>query len=796
MYQSLKQSKTLIVLSYLLYVFVYTNDVMAQKVKGGFITGLVMTSDGRPATYSTVKISGNKSARVNKEGRYILEEVPEGMHTVTVSFVGLVDQSKTVTINAGESGAVDFVLSADGKTLDEILIIGQKYAITSKKESEYVARLPLKNLENPQVYSVVDKELIKEQMALTLEESFRNVPGAAPSKTGAGMPSFFSRGFQTSENFRNGMATYLRTGIDLAQVERVETIKGPTSTLFGAQMTSFGGIVNYVTKKPYDTFGGEASYTMGSWDMNRLTADINTPIAAAEGLLFRVNLARQKENTFQDQGNSGTILIAPSLSYQVNDKFKLSLDADFYSVRGITPAGWMIDSKLGKTSFDQLHLDYKQSLNDNSLISRQSSSNILFQADYKLSDKWLSQTKYAWGGGGYDDLYIFDMIWKTDSLVDRTLRVFTDEESARKNFQQNFIGDFYIGQFRNRVVVGLDYMSNYRKTRYDGLGYGKVPGFPPAQLYNLPGTPVIRMEAVSAVLATQNTGQNVTKEASYSAYISDVFNVTDQLSAMASLRVDRFISEGTTNTLTRIQTGKYNQTALSPKFGLVYEVLKEKVSLFANYMNGFKNVPGRIQPDGVYSVFKPQRGNQLEGGLKVELSDVFNATVSYYDIDVTNSLRTETRDKQNYTIQDGTQNSKGFEIELIGKPFRGFNYVASYGYNDNEFVSGTNAGKRAVGTPDHVFNIWASYALTTGQAKGLGLGIGNSYISKAYLDGANTFVLGAYNLLDATVFYNRPKYSIRMKANNLLDEKYWVSDGYYARPQKPFNFMASVAYKF
>ncbi|QQT27644.1 MULTISPECIES: TonB-dependent receptor [Sphingobacterium] len=795
MYHSLKNSKSLLLLFQILFFMICSGNINAQENRSGIITGRVSTTDGKSAAYSTVKLSGGRSISVDKDGRYTFENMEAGTYIITVSFVGLPEQSQTVQLADGEKKIADFVLSADGKTLDEILIIGQKYIITSKKESDYVARLPLKNLENSQVYSVVDKELIKEQMALTLEESFRNVPGAAPSKTGAGMPSFFSRGFQTSENFRNGMATYLRTGIDLAEVERVETIKGPTSTLFGAQMTSFGGIVNYITKKPYETFGGEVSYTVGSWDMNRLTADINTPVKIGDGVLFRLNLARQKENSFQDQGNNGTVLIAPSLSYQVNDRLKLTLDADFYAVRGITPAGWMIDSKLGKTSFDQLHLDYRQSLNDNSLVSKQSSSNVLFQADYKISDKWLSQTKYAWGSGGYDDLYIFDMIWKTDSLVDRTLRVFTDEESARKNFQQNFIGDFLIGKFRNRLVVGFDYMSNYRKTRYDGLGYG-TPVFAPAQLYNLPATPVIRIENVSAVLAGRNTGQNVTKEASYSAYVSDVFNVTDRLLAMASLRVDRFISEGTTNTLTRVQTGNYNQTALSPKFGLVYNVWKEKVSLFANYMNGFKNVPNRLQPDGVVSVFKPQWANQLEGGFKVELSDVFNATVSYYDIDVTNSLRTEARDGKNYTVQDGTQSSKGLEVELIGKPFTGFNYVASYGYNDNEFVSGTNVGKRALGTPEHVINVWASYALTSGQLKGLGLGVGNSYISKAYLDAANTFTLGAYNLLDATLFYNRPKYSFRIKANNILDKQYWVSDGYYARPQKPFNFMASVAYKF
>ncbi|MFC6102235.1 TonB-dependent receptor [Olivibacter domesticus] len=781
----------------IIVLFSITINVYGQSDPGGTINGVVQTNDGKPAEFSTVNLNGKESIKVDKEGRYSFKNLASGQYTLTVSFVGLQPQTKTVTLAAGETFTVDFTLSADAQALSEVLIVGEKYTITSKKESEDVARLPLKNLENPQVYSVVDKELIKEQMALTLEESFRNVPGAAPAKTGAGMPSFFSRGFQTSENFRNGMATYLRTGIDLASVERVETIKGPTSTLFGAQMTSFGGIVNYITKKPYDTFGGEVSYTMGSWDLNRITADINAPIKAEDGLLFRVNVARQNENTFQDQGNNATMLVAPSISYQVNDRLKLLLDADFLSVKGITPAGWFVSPTLQSKSFDELNLDYKESLNDNSLVSKQTSSNVLFQAEYKLSDKWLSQTKYAWGGGAYDDLYIFDFIWQEESSVNRILRAFTDEKTARKNFQQNFIGDFTIGSLRNRLVVGLDYLTNYRKTRYDGLGYGGAV-FAPANLNDLPSTPVIRMEEVQTILAERNTGQNITKESSYSAYASDVLNLTDQLTVMASLRVDRFISDGTTNTLSRVKTGDYTQTAFSPKFGLVYQIVKEKVSLFANYLNGFKNLGNRIQPNGDISVFKPQQAGQWEGGLKVDLSDKFNATVSYYNIDVTNSTRTEVRDSMNFTVQDGTQNSKGIEVEIIGKPFAGFNYVASYGYNDNKFTKANDnvVGKRALGTPEHVLNVWVSYALIHGKARGLGVGVGNSYVSDAYLDNTNTFTLSSYNLLDATLFYNQPKYSIRLKANNILDEQYWVSDGYYARPQKPANFMASIAYKF
>ncbi|MFL9831222.1 TonB-dependent receptor [Flavobacterium sp. ST-87] len=780
------------------YYRIRNNTIHLQNnTEKGQVSGKLTTVDGNPAPFVSVALQGTNLGATSDENGYFKFSAPEGEYTILVRSLDLKEQKQPVSIVANTNTKVNFILSETSEALKEVVVVGNKYSITSKKESEYVARLPLKNLENAQVYSVVDKELIKEQMALTLEESFRNVPGAAPAKTGSGMPSFFSRGFQTSENFRNGMATYLRTGIDLANVERVETIKGPSSTLFGAQMTSFGGIVNYVTKKPYNRFGGEISYTGGSWNLNRMTLDINTPIQNADGLLVRLNISRQTENSFQDQGNNASTLIAPSISYQVNDRLKLNLDMDFLNVKGIVAGGWITGATLGKTSFKEMNLDYRQSLNDNSLVSKQSSNNVLIEAEYKISDQWISESKYAFGGGAYDDLYIFDYIWQNPSSVDRILRAFTDEKTTRKNFQQNFTGDFKIGKLRNRLVAGFDYLSASRITRYDGLGYGdKV--FEPANLDNLAATPVIRFENVQAILAARNTGQNITKESTYSAYVSDVLNLTEQFLVMGSLRVDRFISDGTTNSLTRATTGKYNQTAVSPKFGLVYQILKEKISVFGNYLNGFKNVGNRIQPNGEVSIFKPQQAAQWEGGFKVDLSNKLNATVSYYHIDVTNSTRNELRNNINFFVQDGKQKSKGLEVEIIGRPFSGFNYVASYGYNDNEFTR-ANAniiGKRAQGTPEHVLNLWASYVIINGKAQGLGLGIGNSYVSDTFLDSANTFTLDSYNLLDATIFYNRPKYRISIKANNILDEQYWVSDGYYARPQKLANFMVNMTYKF
>ncbi|WP_118952654.1 TonB-dependent receptor [Taibaiella helva] len=755
------------------------------------IHGKVTTSDGQPAAYCHVTIGGLTSITVDENGNYQFDDLQPGTYTLVVSYVGQQRSSHAVTVAAGEDAVQDFTLSASGQELNEIMIVGNKYTISSRKESPNVARMPLKYLENPQVYSVVDKELIKEQMALTLDESFRNVPGAAPSKTGAGMPAFFSRGFQASENLRNGMATNLRTGIDLSLVERVETIKGPSATLFGSTMTSFGGVVNYITKKPYAYFGGEVSYTYGSFDLSRITADLNTPVNRDKTLLFRINLAAQKENSFQDQGNGSTYVVAPSLTYKVNERLTFSLDADLQHYRGTTPAGWSIGKGVTAKGFDELKLGYKRSLQDNSLVSNQMSGNVYAQAAYKISDSWTSQTHFSWGVGEYNDLFIYDLTWISDSTVARPMRSFSPDKSGRQHIQQNFIGDFPIGSLRNRVVIGADYMSQYRNVKYTYL---------PTDTVNInKATPSARIQDIENKLGNMSTPENQYKQYTYSAYISDVLNFTDNLMAMASLRVDHFVNKGVYNTLTSMTTGDYSQTALSPKFGLVYQPVKEKIALFANYMNGFKNVANALQPDGSTSVFKPQQANQWEAGAKLALMEgKLSATLSYYDIRVTNAIMPELRDGKTFTVQNGTQQSKGVEAELIASPFPGFNLIAGYGYNDNKFTrAAVNIeGKRALGTPEHVGNVWLTYTLLESAVKGLGIGGGVMYVSDVFQDNQNTFTLPAYTMVDATIFYNRPKYRISFKLNNMLNEKYWVSDGFYSRPQKTRNFMMSVAYKF
>jgi iron complex outermembrane receptor protein len=65
--------------------------------------------------------------------------------------------------------------------------------------------MPLKNLENPQVYSVISKELLKEQVTVDIKSAVLNTPGAVAYNYPAGGVGIAFRGFVSGVNARNGL---------------------------------------------------------------------------------------------------------------------------------------------------------------------------------------------------------------------------------------------------------------------------------------------------------------------------------------------------------------------------------------------------------------------------------------------------------------------------------------------------------------------------------------------------------------------------------------------------------------
>ena len=71
------------------------------------------------------------------------------------------------------------------------------------------------------------------------------------------------------------------SSLDVAELERVEVLRGPQGTLYGRNST--GGAVNFITRKPTGEFGGKVTGTLGSDSLWGVRASVDTPTLGTEG---------------------------------------------------------------------------------------------------------------------------------------------------------------------------------------------------------------------------------------------------------------------------------------------------------------------------------------------------------------------------------------------------------------------------------------------------------------------------------------------------------------------------------
>ena len=460
----------------------------------------------------------------------------------------------------------------------------------------------------------------------------------------------------------------------------------------------------------------------------------------------------------------------------------------------------------------ELNLNNNLSFTSNDLTIKNPRFNLQGQMVYKLSDQWSSQTVFSRGNVKSNGFYTY--IWDDVSGDNYFSQYFHKEQQTTNttDIQQNFNGDFKIGNMRNRLLVGFDYFN--RNVIDNGSGWASARNVTPQGDVNYVDpysgdtlAPVYLTEAsVNNLLAgTEPAKSNITNS-SYSAYASDILNLTPSLMAMVSLRADYFDSKGEKDS----SDDDFDQFALSPKFGLVYQPIREKVSLFANYMNAFINVAPQQVADADGSntrvkSFKPEHADQWEYGVKTNLlSDKLNATVSVYDIKVTDRVMPDPNNPRN-VIQGGKVGSKGFELDLNANPVPGLNLIAGYSHNETKVLAGdredfySEPGRSPGGQgPQNLANFWATYKFTHGRLKNFGIGAGGNYASEyKVIDNSKTgdFYLPSYTLINASLFYNADHFRFTLNVNNLTDKTYYI--GYWSvNPQKPRNVTASFAYKF
>ncbi len=120
--------------------------------------------------------------------------------------------------------------------------------------------------------------------------------------------------------------------LDLYDLEQVEIVRGPQSALFGRN--AFAGAINYITRRPSDTFEAQVGADAGTDDLVKGNVSVTGPIS--ESLRYRANLAHKDEDgqydhpiTGQNLGDERTTAAALALEWDATDSLNFLARVDY-----------------------------------------------------------------------------------------------------------------------------------------------------------------------------------------------------------------------------------------------------------------------------------------------------------------------------------------------------------------------------------------------------------------------------------------------------------------------------------
>ncbi|WP_316839461.1 TonB-dependent siderophore receptor [Pedobacter gandavensis] len=777
------------------------SSIIAHAQQGNSIKGKVLTADGQAAAYVSVGLKGKGIAvTTDDKGEYSFVKIKDGQYIIRVSAIGLKTAEKAVTVSGNQTLNVNFSLSESADQLKEVVVSGnkKKYKVDAPSSS---LRLNEPLLEVPQNIQIITSATLADQQITSMSDGvIRNVSGVTRLEHWGDLYTRVNTRGARAAAFRNGINLTSDWGPlteDMSFVDHIEFVKGPSGFMMSNGEPS--GIYNVVTKKPTGKdFNGEASFTLGSYDMYRSTLDLDGKLNKSGKLSYRLNLMGQSKNSHRANEYNDRYSIAPVISYQVDDKTLITAEYNYQHVKlsdlgsayvfapdgfATLPRNFSMSEPGLEPSIAKEHslfLNMQHNFNANWKLTTQ-----LAYVDFnqKSSDIWPASV--ATNGDIIRDLYLFDA-------------------ALKYKFGQVFLnGHATTGSITHRILAGLDVGD---KERYYDFGQSAPldNAAKPFNIYNpVYGAPANGIPQFDRSKSLYQRGANSRVNQSYTGlYVQDELRFLENKIRLTLAGRYTFVKQSEYGVATE-------DKKFTPRIGLSVSV-DEQTSVYGLYDQTFIPQTGSIK-SGAQP--KPITGSNIEFGIKKDWFDGrWNTTIAAYRILKNNELSPDptSTPAAPYSLQLGQSTTKGIEFDLRGEILPGLNLIANYALTDSRVSKATEVygvvipvGTKITGYAKHNANAWLSYKIQQGELKGAGISGGFSYLadrSSWSWGGSGTQEMPSYFKLDGGVFWEKEK--IRLTANvfNILD-KYLYSGAsygnyYYWQTEAPRNFRLSIAYKF
>ena len=236
-------------------------------------------------------------------------------------------------------------------------------------------------LETPNSITVLNRDLIEKANISNLRDLSKIAPNVSVNQIGqVGATSISIRGVQSNPFVVNRVAVYVDgipfrdpDTIQLNNVEQIEILRGPQSTLYGANANA--GIIIINSQQPYGNQGGQIGFKLNTFE-GRSTQQINGNVYGnlSENVSSIFNLRYESGDSYikniassiGEEGEIKDLGLSSRIRYQISDDMLLNMIAIYNEI----DAPGLYEQEFVPLDIDAYNTSYSQWSNNGLQIGR------------------------------------------------------------------------------------------------------------------------------------------------------------------------------------------------------------------------------------------------------------------------------------------------------------------------------------------------------------------------------------------------------------------------------------------
>ena len=665
-------------------------SVYAQRT----ITGTVKDAETKETLAGATLIIENtkNGANSNEKGFFEIKNVADGQAVVKVSYVGYETTLFTVTVKGNTILNVELYRNE---------IVTEQVVVTASRNQQTIGEIPGR-------IALLSPRTIASTPAQSVDDIFKQTSGIYVDRSSGLITSSVTvnvRGITSNEQGRvlalvDGMPVNKTDGgsvnwnrMNSEDIERIEIFKGPGSSIYGNN--AMGGVINLISKKHVNSgYHAFAKAEYGTFNTFGQKAGVSGRIGDDKGFYFRLSGFNRTSDGYN------------STREAYRDKFSIASSLKEYG----------IDAKAGYDFSPKTNVQF----NFNFFDDQRGSGTLVKEENYmKMKNSYgavsfnteMGDVKLNAGAFYQNENYLrVSEKYKTNSSGALTSYDRYNVDAARKDFGANV--NISMPLWNTDFTAGIE------------IKNGSIDG---SDIYQ-----------TSTDVVTNRGDMLFT-----AAFIQDSYNVTDELSLSAGLRLDYIkfkngeflvINPTSATSFMNAFSGplkEYDWTKVTPKFTAQYK-FADNLKAYAAYSQGFRAASlDDLTRSGLIKLgfknanpeLKPEKIDNYEIGFNYDINKQLYIMPSFYYMEGNDFMyyistgRTVNISGRNrpIIIKDNISKVRFIGADIDVKYFMTANLfaTANYTYTSTKILNmtGTPAleGKELTYTPNHLANFGITY---------------------------------------------------------------------------------------